>query len=268
MRAEPPETYFEAYPRPVREDADTVVAQSDTVVFVADATRKLWNSHDRGHFITLKNALRTERLEAPIANQTRSGVRIAFGIPENDRVILALGSVSERKGQKDLIKAIPAIIRDSTVPVSFIIVGLSPNEYSREIQSMVKGLPQEFQDRIHLVGELSGSEAVSVSDYYLCADLFCLTSRIESYPRVILEAMFFGLAIISTPCFGVLEQCIEHYNALYYPVGDEAKLTQCCLQLINDPKLLARFGANSRERFSSFPSYGQLLDSYEGRLVK
>ena len=42
--------------------------------------------------------------------------------------------------------------------------------------------------------------------YWPAADVFCCTSRVESYPLVILEAMAAGLPIITTPVFGISEQ--------------------------------------------------------------
>ncbi len=63
-------------------------------------------------------------------------------------------------------------------------------------------------------------ETGETSAYWQAADVFCCTSRVESYPLVILEAMAAGLPIITTPVFGIAEQVRPRVNALIYQPGD------------------------------------------------
>jgi glycosyltransferase involved in cell wall biosynthesis len=54
--------------------------------------------------------------------------------------------------------------------------------------------------------------------------VFVCTSRIESFPRVVLEAMAYGLPVVSTRVFGIAEQVGENVNALLYDPGDASRL--------------------------------------------
>ena len=67
--------------------------------------------------------------------------------------------------------------------------------------------------------------------------MFCCTSRIESYPLVIMEAMAAGLPIITTPVFGIAEQVQPSVNALIYQPGDVAALARHLASLAEDEAL-------------------------------
>ena len=49
-------------------------------------------------------------------------------------------------------------------------------------------------------------ETAEPGRFYQAADVFVCTSRVESFPRVTLEAMAHGLPIVTTPVFGIREQ--------------------------------------------------------------
>ena len=56
-------------------------------------------------------------------------------------------------------------------------------------------------------------ETGDTAAYWQAADVFCCTSRVESYPLVILEAMAAGLPIVTTPVHGIAEQVRPGVNA-------------------------------------------------------
>ncbi len=114
---------------------------------------------------------------------------------------------------------------------------------------MTARLPADRRDRFTIVAE-TGQTAL----FWNAADLFCCTSRIESYPRVILEAMECGLPIITTPVVGIVEQVVENGNALFYRPGDYKMLSKWLTILISDREQRTAW-AGSRHTFSgaSFP---------------
>src|SRR5207249_80052 len=98
--------------------------------------------------------------------------------------------------------------------------------------------------------------------YFSAADLFVCTSRIESFPRVILEAMSFGLPIVTTPVFGISEQVQENVNALLYPPGDAKSLATKLTTLVLDSSFRISLGANSILVLQGLTDFEQMTTAY------
>ena len=74
--------------------------------------------------------------------------------------------------------------------------------------------------------------------------------------------MAFGLPIITTPVFGVLEQVIEGENALFYPPGDSGLLAGKIEQLVADDALRLRMAESSLQRASQMTTFDAMVDAY------
>jgi O-antigen biosynthesis protein len=98
--------------------------------------------------------------------------------------------------------------------------------------------------------------------YYRAADVFVCTSFLETFSRAVLEAMAFGLPLISTDCCGVSEQVAWDFNALKFEFNDANALSVAMAKLL-DSKLRREFAERSRAQFDTLPGYAEMLDSYE-----
>ena len=98
--------------------------------------------------------------------------------------------------------------------------------------------------------------------YYGAADMFICCSRIESFPRVILEAMAAKLPIITTPVYGIAEQVKENESALFYSPRDVASLAQAIDRLIENPTLRQELAANTITASESLIDFDAMLDAY------
>ncbi len=78
------------------------------------------------------------------------------------------------------------------------------------------------------------------------SSIIVLPSYREGTPRVVLEAMSMGRAIITTDAPGCKETVIEGENGLLVPVRDAGALQNAMLRLYENPQLVARMGASSR----------------------
>lgn len=124
-------------------------------------------------------------------------------------------------------------------------------------------LPLLHGSRVRICFEAS---TANIGNYYLAADVFLLCSRVESYPRVVLEALAFSLPIITTPVFGVVEQIPDSADAFFYAPGDVAHLGKHMLEMANSPKARQQLSQCSRARFTEMASFDQMLQAYEGVL--
>ncbi len=105
-------------------------------------------------------------------------------------------------------------------------------------------------------------ETSSVGIYYSAADIFVCSSRLESYPRVILEAMAAGLPIVTTPVFGITEQVKEGVNAFLYEPGDTRRLAELIADLVTDAQARSSMGANSLSVLATLNDYERMVEQY------
>jgi O-antigen biosynthesis protein len=160
------------------------------------------------------------------------------------------------------VHAIGLLSVEARSRLRIFIVGDRASEYSARLHEEANALPPDIAARLTIVPETGEPHR-----YYHAADIAVCCSRIESYPRVILEAMAFGLPIITTPVFGIAEQVRDRVNGLFYKPGDALELANHLARLISDDTLRARLGANSLSVLESLPGIGDMLDGY-GRLFR
>src|SRR5262249_45615020 len=141
----------------------------------------------------------------------------------------ALGTVCERKGQLDLVEAVGRLENEWMAQVQCFIVGDRPGTYSKRLHAARQALCATRRSRVNIV-----SETAEAALYYSAADLYVCSSRVGSFPRVILDAMACRLPIITTPVFGIVEQVRPNINGLFYQPGDVGALASAIRRLIKD----------------------------------
>jgi glycosyltransferase involved in cell wall biosynthesis len=256
--SEPWDSYFRFLPDPVAQRAIAVIGLPKKVVFVAQATRKVWNTFDvDGRFEVILNGINLNRF--PLRNDAteRARCRTALGLNAGSIAILCVGTLCDRKGQMDLVEAFAALPEVISSRVQILLVGDDQGDYAEAIKNKCRSLPVNLRGGVQII-----SPTESVASFYAAVDIFVLSSKVESFPRVVLEAMAFGLPIITTPVFGVLEQVIEGENALFYPPGDSGLLAGKIEQLVADDALRLRMAESSLQRASQMTTFDAMVDAY------
>jgi glycosyltransferase involved in cell wall biosynthesis len=178
-------------------------------------------------------------------------------LEKNELMVLTVGTVCDRKGQIDVIEAAGQLNLPTDQKIRCIIVGDRPGDYSDRANAALRGLPPLKRSSVEIFPETS-----DVALYYSAADVFACTSRIESFPRVILEAMAAGLPIVTTPVYGIVEQVQENINALFYRPGDSGALAERLGDLVKDADLRRRLAENSRYVLDTLNDYEMMVSAY------
>ncbi|MGO8880155.1 MAG: glycosyltransferase [Desulfomonilaceae bacterium] len=260
--SENPNSYFNFLLPEIRDRAYNCFAYPYRVVFVADATRNLWRHLDSKHnFMTIHNGLDEHSLERKGGKWSRENARRSLNVDESETVILLLGTVCERKGQQDLPLALGRLPKSTHEKLKCFIVGDRISQetanYSSGLAKIVGSLPVTLRRRTVII-----PETADIARYYKAADIFVCTSRIESYPLVILEAMGYGLPIVTTPVYGIIEQVAPNLNSLIYDPGNIEQLASHLERLIVDNKLLSELAGNSRHVLEGLTNHDEMIDLY------
>ncbi|MEM7310078.1 MAG: glycosyltransferase [Planctomycetota bacterium] len=124
----------------------------------------------------------------------RAEARAALGWETDERLLVSVGHLIERKGHHHLIAALPRLALDVRVK----IVGTGPLEAELRRQAAEAGVA----DRVDLVGRLD-HEALHRA--YSAADLAVLLSSREGLPNVALESLACGTPMLATRIWGTPE---------------------------------------------------------------
>jgi glycosyltransferase involved in cell wall biosynthesis len=233
------EEYFDRYGPELARRCLECFAKPYRVIFGSDATRGVYRDWNSAHnFVTIRNPLHLSRLEAARAARPRREARQSLGVAADELAVLLVGTVCPRKGQMDLVQAIPRLPPHLRARVRCFIVGDRPSPYSSEMAATIEALGDGLAARIVAVPETS-----DIARYYQAADVFVCASRIECYPRVTQEAMAFGLPVVTTPVFGIFEQVRHGVNGLFYGPGDVDQLAEALTRVLSDEPLRQRMSA-------------------------
>ncbi|NNF77536.1 MAG: glycosyltransferase family 4 protein [Rhizobiales bacterium] len=263
--SENPNTYFDFLPEPLRPQAYETYNTADKLVFVSQTTQARWESSRQcAKPAVIQNGIDVGRLMTRVYGDTRQQARLRSAIAPDDIVVLSVGTLCERKGQLDILYAISKLPPAVLPRLKFHFFGSKPNEYAGIFRSTVESVVKATGVEINVFEESrTEKDAVRVAQAYLSADLFILSSRLESYPRTILEALSFSLPVISTRCFGALEMVEEGKSGYFYDTGDAAELSDRLARLASNDKARREMAKQARERFSQLQSYDRMLAQYQ-----
>ncbi len=181
----------------------------------------------------------------------------------NKRIVLSVGRLVPYKGFAVLIEAAKHLPKDAVV----LIVGVGPLQ--KAFQEAVE--KAGVADRVVLTGRLDDSELNAI---FQRATLYCLPSinRAEAFGVVLLEAMAFGLPIVSSdiPGSGVPWVNQHGISGLNFTLGDPIALAHACNKILGSDVLIKKLALGARQRFlSEFTedvSVNRMMELYD-RLV-
>lgn len=245
------------YSRELPDCSPALLSKASCILFVADATREVYHDLDRGHFQTIHTGIDVARIDAASRQRDRSTLRHSLGIAAADIVITTIGTICPRKGQQGFVDAAIALLHSSPQPLRFLLVGSGTGStYEGEIQKHIR--KSGLHDHIHLVEKTS-----DIDRYYAASDVFVCNSSIESFPRVILEAMAWQLPIVATNVFGIPEQVRDEQEALLVPPENTDALAHALQRLLESSDLRTALARNARARVEKEFSIDRMVDQYE-----
>lgn len=158
-----------------------------------------------------------------------------------ENIVLNVGRLAFPKNQDLLIRAFSNI---DNANWKLILVGDGKNfqDYKILIDSL------NMQDKIILAGN-----SQEVHKFYNTSKIFAFTSQLEGFPNALIEAMYYGLACISTDCpNGPSEIIKNNYNGVLIPVSDQNALEENLSKLMQNVTLQNAFSKKAVETTIAF----------------
>lgn len=157
--------------------------------------------------------------------------------------ILMVGRLNWDKDQETLIKAVKILNDKYGVRKYLVLVGDGP--YRERLEQFTNSMG--MSDQVAFVGSKT-----NVQDYYSAANIYAHSSPAEGLPTVILEAMYYGLPIVTTDSKPGVREILQENCGLISPVKDAEKLADNLHLVLADKELEKKLVNNGKERIKSF----------------
>lgn len=197
-------------------------------------------------------------IDVPGAPQPRGTFRAELGLSDDTPLALSVGRLTWPKDQATLLRAW-ALVHDRVPGAVLALVG--EGELDAELRALAAELG--LAESVRFVAPREG-----LAPAYADADVFVLSSRWEGLPYVVLEAMSFGLPVVSTRVDGIPEAVVDGTSGLLVPPSAPEALASAIAGVLDDPDTRARMGAAGAaivaERFGLDRMADELVAVYRG----
>lgn len=151
---------------------------------------------------------------------------------------LFLGEIGKRKGVFDIIRGI-AMNKNQLLGRMELKIGGNKNE--EELRKQIKDY--NLQEIVTFEGWVSGNKKLELLNW---ADVYILPSFNEGLPISILEAMSYGMPIISTPVGGIPEVLKDNLNGTIITPGNAKEISNAMMKYIMTPDIIKKEGQESK----------------------
>lgn len=190
------------------------------------------------------NAVNNSNFKLKLSRKDKAKLKEKYGIPKEDKVLLYIGQLIDRKGVKYLLDSFNELTQQDK-KLSLIIVGEGPQKKELLAKTCELGL-----DKAYFLGYLPDEELKKI---YGLADLFVLPSYEEVWGLVINEAMCSGLPVITTRNVGSAIDLVKNgINGYIIKEKNSEELAQAILKVFKEKDKSNKMGGASKNIIKDF----------------
>lgn len=166
--------------------------------------------------------------------------RAELGLAADTPLALSIGRFHEQKDQATLVAAWARVVKALPGAVLALIGG-------GELEDELKQQAHEtgLADAVRFV-----APRADLAPAYAGANVFALSSRWEGLPYVVLEALGYGLPVVSSAVDGIPEAVDDGVSGLLVPPGDPYALATALVDVLSDAQRARAMGAAGRARIA------------------
>ncbi len=176
---------------------------SDQIITLSDELKShvLDIGFDKDRVLTIRNGVDLDIFRQ--MDQKRCRHKLA--LPENDYLVLSVGSLIFRKGHDRAIRSFKNLLDIKPDAHLYILGAKGPEgDYRGKLTRLVQTL--SLCNHVTFIGRVSNKD---LALWYNAADLFCLLSRGEGSPNVLTEALACGCPCVATDV-GCVPDILSH----------------------------------------------------------
>jgi glycosyltransferase involved in cell wall biosynthesis len=165
-------------------------------------------------------------------------IKNRLNIPSGSKVVMFGGWLAPHKDPMLFLETCKRLLNND--PLIFALVcGDGP------LRQKMEALVREYSidERFRFVGTVP-----DLSNYLQCADVLLSTSLVEASGRLILEAMYLGVPVVSVRSYGGIPEIVKHNNTgLLVGTRSSLELANACQMILTDINLANRLTSNSKK---------------------
>ena len=167
----------------------------------------------------------------------------------NNKIILSVGRIVERKGFDAMIEALSKMDKDFP-NYKYLLVGEGP--YKKKLQKILtQPIYQNISNKIIFIGKVSDNE---LACYFKLCDIFAMPSRrlstddVEGFGIVYLEANLFAKPVIGGDSGGIRDAIIDGTTGFLVKPTDINMISDAILKLLTNPERAKKMGKAGQTR--------------------
>ena len=255
------------------EDYQSVYEIAQKVIFPVHHVREA--AHEKTPIPLSKSVVLSQGLLNPDFGKSitrdvaHAQIRSELNLPENSFIVLGCGTLDLRKGI-DHYAAIARLVTErnrSPIPIHFVWVGEGPRwTHSTYHYVQVDLSKSRARDHVHFIGERA-----NVEPYFMGADAFLMSSRVDPFPCVIHEAMASSLPVITFDQAGGAPEAIDNGAGFVVPYADYDQTANTIRMLATQPEIASGMRTKSKERVDAryrFDDYGDKIIDLAETILK
>lgn len=210
------------------------------IIVASNAAKRLAAAQDptiAGRITVVPNGIDTKVWEMACKLEDRKEFRMThFGAAMNEKVILCVAELHERKGQKYLIEAFSNLIKNfPNTKLVFVGEGRKRKHYEK--------LAKPFGNKILFLGHRR-----EIPQMMAASDIFVLPSIREAFGLVILEAAIAGVPTVATTVGGIPEIIEDLKTGILVPPAEPELMEKAIRAILQNPSGASELAKAAKSR--------------------
>lgn len=185
----------------------------------------------------------------PASPEERAQVCARLGLNSAERYVVFVGRLHPVKGLDVLLEALGILHCDSRLDFKVCIVG--GGELFAELNTGIQD--RGLASVVRLTGAIAHRE---VRDWLRIASVFCLPSRMEGMPNVVLEALACGVPVVASRV-GAIPDVVQAETGILVPPGDPIALANALRAAMEQ-----HWNSQLIEEKSGLPDWSEIAEMY------